>query len=614
MEFQPQEAASLSKLPTGGDESSTKKASGPASNIDSPSLSSSPNASRTDFEGSDHMDDDELQDGVAPNVPRVSSSPDDVVTWEPLALVQTRTSIGSSASRPPEYEVVFEPGDPENPKNWPTWYRAWIIFSVSFSTWAVVVYSTTYTSIIPGLGDEFNVSAQISTLGVTTYLFGLAAGSVIVAPLSEIYGRRPVYIICLLAWAALVVPCGLATSIEEILVVRFFGAFFGAAMVSNSPGTIVDIMDHEYLSLGMSCWSIAPLNGPVTGPIIGGFVYQYMGWRWANWIVLIIGGAAILVIFTVKETYTPTILQRKAARKRKETDDERYWSQFDQRASTLEILKLNMGRPFVLAVTEPILIFFNIWISIIYAILYLCFVAYPIVFVQYRQWSPGFAGLGFLGIGIGTMIAICLEPLWRRIINSHEKDPETGHVFPEAIGSVMCIGSFLTPIGQLVFSWTSLPPIHWAIPIAFGIPFGLGNTLAFIYSGNYLAGCYEYYAASAMAGNAVIRSVLGGTLPLAGNAMYKALTPQWAGTLLGLCEVLLIPIPFIFYRYGDKIRAKSKIIRQMREERAKNAGKRARQLAREVRRMAREQALREGETETKVVQVSEGTVNTREVV
>lgn len=85
------------------------------------------------------------------------------------------------------------------------------------------MYSTTYTSIIPGLMDEFDVSAQISTLGVTTYLFGLATGSVIVAPLSEIYGRRPVYIVCLIAWAALVVPSALADSMATILVVRFFG-------------------------------------------------------------------------------------------------------------------------------------------------------------------------------------------------------------------------------------------------------------------------------------------------------------------------------------------------------------------------------------------------------
>jgi len=225
-------------------------------------------------------------------------------------------------------------------------------------------------------------------------------------------------------------------------------------------------------------------------------------------------------------------------------------------------------------------------ISIIYGILYLCFVAYPIVFSQYRGWSAGFTGLAFLGIGVGTLIAIFTEPVWRRIINSHAKD-ETGHAVPEATAAVMSIGAVLTPIGQLGFSWTCLPAkIHWLAPVAFGIPFGMGNTLCFIYGSNYLAAAYGIYAASALAGNTVMRSVFGAALPLAGKAMYDALTPQWAGTLLGLLEVLLVPIPIIFYYHGDKIRAKSRVIRQMRKDQLKNEGRRAKYVDRVARRAA----------------------------
>lgn len=221
-------------------------------------------------------------------------------------------------------------------------------------------------------------------------------------------------------------------------------------------------------------------------------------------------------------------------------------------------------------------------ISIVYGILYLCFVAYPIVFTQHRGWSVGMSGLAFVGIATGTLLAIFLEPFWRRIINnSPKRDPETGRAAPEATALIMSIGALLTPLGQLVFSWTCLPAsIHPAVPIAFGIPFGMGNTLSFIYGSNYLAGAYGIYAASALAGNAVIRSVIGGALPLAGPAMYLAMTPQWAGTFLGLLEVLLIPIPFMFYRYGDQIRARSRVIQQMREEQAKAERRQARTEAR----------------------------------
>ncbi|KAI9902004.1 hypothetical protein N3K66_003821 [Trichothecium roseum] len=501
---------------------------------------------------------------------------------ETHAIGQTKTaaSAWSTASRPPDFEVIFEDGDPENPKNWPFWYRTWILVVVAFTCWVVVLYSTSYTSSTPGLVKEFGSSTTITTLGMTMYLLGLATGSLIVAPLSELYGRRPVYMICLCIWALLILPSALAKSLTAIIVSRYFCAVFGAVMISNSPGTVVDLSQPEYLALTMSLWSIAPLNGPSLGGIIGGFVFQYLGWRWSNWLVLILGGVAIACMATVKETYAPQVLKQKAARLRKETGDDRWWCQYEVKMPTSQLIKTNLSRPFILFATEPILWFLNAWVSLVYGVLYLCFVAYPIVFSQHRGWSPGISGLAFCGMGLGTLIAIFSEPLIRKIINAQPRDPETGKVVPESIALIMAIGSILSPIGQLVFAWTCLPAsIHWAVPIAFGIPFGVGNTLCFIYASNYLAGAYGIYAASALAGNAVLRSIFGGVLPLAGPKMYAALTPQWAGTLLGLMEVVMIPIPFIFWRYGSKIRAKSRVIRQLREDQERLDEKRARNLA-----------------------------------
>lgn len=142
---------------------------------------------------------------------------------EPITYTRTGTSIGSTASRPPEFEVYFEENDPENPRNWPLWYRCWCIFCVSFATWVATLYSTSYTSSTPGLIEDFGSTTTIVTLGMTTYLLGLAAGSLVVAPLSELYGRQIVYIVCLCLWAILIVPCGLAQSLTTIIVVRFIG-------------------------------------------------------------------------------------------------------------------------------------------------------------------------------------------------------------------------------------------------------------------------------------------------------------------------------------------------------------------------------------------------------
>lgn len=318
---------------------------------------------------------------------------------------------------------------------------------------------------------------------------------------------------------------------------------------------------------------------------------QYWGWRWANWIVLILGGVAAALMWILRETYSPTLLQNLAKKKRKATGEERYWSRYDQRLGFIELMKVNLSRPFVMAIKEPICVFWNLYIAIIYGkvgsshqapvadnvtgLLYLCFVAYPIVFQGIRGWSLGFSSLAFIGIGIGSLVIIASEPLIRRMIDSHKPEPGTDKPPPEAMMSIVCIAAVLCPIGELWFAWTCVPAsIHWALPIAAGIPFGAGNTAVFIYASSYLVHSYGIYAASAMAGNSLMRSVLGGTIPLAGPAMYEKLGANWAGTLLGILEVIIIPIPFVFYRYGAKIRMKSALIRELREDQERGERKR----------------------------------------
>ena len=158
-----------------------------------------------------------------------------------------------------------------------------------------------------------------------------------------------------------------------------------------------------------------------------------------------------------------------------------------------------------------------------------------------------------------------------------------------------------SPIGEIWFAWTCLPPVHWIVPILAGIPFGAGNTAVFIYGVNYLAQSYgsrcsfelylqvlmttkadmripTVYSASALAGNALIRSLFGGGLPLAGPKMYATLNAHWAGTLLGLLQVALIPIPVVFYKYGHKIRMKSALIKEMQQELERLENRRAPKL------------------------------------
>lgn len=158
------------------------------------------------------------------------------------------------------------------------------------------------------------------------------------------------------------------------------------------------------------------------------------------------------------------------------------------------------------------------------------------------------------------MLAIAFEPLLRKVIDWHTKDPETGEVPPEAMTIVVIFGAILLAVGQLWFAWTCQPAVHWIVPIVAGVPFGAGNACVFIYANSYIARSYGIYTASALSGNMFFRSVMGACLPLAGPSMYSKMGLNWASTLLGLVEAACISIPVVFYIYGHRIRQASPMI------------------------------------------------------
>ncbi|KAF8433453.1 major facilitator superfamily domain-containing protein [Terfezia claveryi] len=478
-------------------------------------------------------------------------------------------------------EVHFEVNwdgydDPENPQNWALWIRACILMGVSFQTTIVVLYSTSFLSGGPGMMKDFGITSKtILALGMTVFMIGLAFGPLVLAPMSELYGRRPVYILTLGLAFILVLPACFANNYGTILAVRFIGAFMGSVSLANAPGTLGDIFGEDYRAFAFSCYFLAPMNGTVLGPVIGGVIYQSLGWKWINWVVFILLGVCFLIALATPETYAPTLLKHKAERLRKEMGDERYRSRFCpnkdyppiKTGSKMfwKLIGTNVKRPIVMGVTEPVLIFWEIYVAIIYAILYLSFVGYPIIFSELRGWSPAFTGFAFGGMGLGACSAIAFDPLNRRVYNMHKVDPDTGKRPPEARIACLCVTAILSPVSMLWFAWTCYPTrIHWVWPILAGVPYGLSNALIFLHSNAYLVDSYGRCAA---------------ILPLFGGQMYTRLGPNWAGTLVGLIAVLIIPIPWTFYKWGKKIRLRSPMLRQMEEEARLDAEKMARREA-----------------------------------
>lgn len=98
---------------------------------------------------------------------------------------------------------------------------------------------------------------------------------------------------------------------------------------------------------------------------------------------------------------------------------------------------------------------------------------------------------------------------------------------------------------------------------------------------NYVVDAYEIYAASAMGATSACRSIFGVILPFAAAPLYERLGIAWACTLLGCLSALMCAIPFVFIRYGSKIRQHSKFCQEIRQKKAKDEEKQRIQWERE---------------------------------
>lgn len=130
---------------------------------------------------------------------------------------------------------------------------------------------------------------------------------------------------------------------------------------------------------------------------------------------------------------------------------------------------------------------------------------------------------------------------------------------PEFRLPMMIYTAPLLPVGLVIYAWTTHYAVHWIVPImATGIV-GLGNLMAFMCISTYLIDAFSVYAASALAANTVIRSVMGAVLPLCGQKMYKSLGLGWGSTTLALVAFALLPVPIVINRYGERLRKKFEI-------------------------------------------------------
>jgi multidrug resistance protein len=135
--------------------------------------------------------------------------------------------------------------------------------------------------------DFQSTSATFPTFVISIFVLGFACGPLLFSPLSEIFGRVIIYNITNVLFVGFTIMCAISRGEAMLLAFRFLSGFAGVATITIGPGTIADLMPREKRGKAVSIWAVGTILGPMTGPIIGGYVTEAAGWRWMFWVISI---------------------------------------------------------------------------------------------------------------------------------------------------------------------------------------------------------------------------------------------------------------------------------------------------------------------------------------
>ncbi|RVX67365.1 hypothetical protein B0A52_09146 [Exophiala mesophila] len=295
-----------------------------------------------------------------------------------------------------------------NPRNWRTKDRRTLMLLMSIiATISPMASSLCAPGIADTMADLHEPSRVLGSLMITIFVLGYAVGPLFLAPLSEMYGRYPVVVISTWFFTVWLLGCSFAPSMSSLIVMRFLAGVGGSGIITISPAIVGDLYPVERRAFGSAIIIGSQSTGPIIGPIAGGFITQYLGWRWSYWI-LVICASAITGLTTVfmKESNAVVLLEKKVKRLRKVLGRNDLYSPLQPQMSPLELVQRSLLRPLKLLVKSPIVLLMSVFVATAYALLYLMFTTIPTVFEDTYGWSAQLAGLAYLGLGIGTFIAL----------------------------------------------------------------------------------------------------------------------------------------------------------------------------------------------------------------
>ncbi|KAK1978587.1 major facilitator superfamily transporter [Colletotrichum cereale] len=456
------------------------------------------------------------------------------------------------------------PDDPEKPRNWKLSKRLACTIQISIIATALACAAGIDAAVLPQAAEDFGVSHVAESLSTGMYLIGQGVGCLVAGPFSETFGRNIVYTGSMVIFIFWILACGLAPNFGAHITFRLLAGCAASAPLTCCGGSVSDMFNPLEKTWAFPIYAINAFGGPMLGAVMGAYIgpSTFVTWRWAEWTMLILSGLVLVcILLFMPETYEPVLLGWKAKHLRQATGDDRYHSEHEVGNITLfNRLKVSMTRPFVMA-TEPIIFAITVYLSLIYIVIFTFLVSWPWIFEYPYQIGQGLSNVIFISMFIGLQLVYIIIPVIYKMTSNDIKSAqlEGGQFKPEIrLWYGMLGASCAIPVSLFWIGATARPDVSIWSPILAVALFGYGIMGIFICIYMYVIDCYESYSASALTLAAFVRYCCAGAMTVVGIPLYSNMGTDHALYLLGGISALLAPIPFVFFKWGNLLRERSK--------------------------------------------------------
>ncbi|PGH12529.1 hypothetical protein AJ80_06690 [Polytolypa hystricis UAMH7299] len=433
-------------------------------------------------------------------------------TGDSEALTPVTFKTESDGTRSDPDLVVWEgPNDPSNPKNW-TLTKRWSI--TVLNSLFMFVSPISSSMVAPAFGvirSDFVIKTDFETqMVLSIFVLASALGPLVISPLSEVYGRRPVLHITCLTYLVFNLACAFSKTSTQLLIFRFLAGVGGSAP-SIGGGILADCWKAHERGKSLGFYYIFPLMGPAVGPIIGAFIVQHTTWKWMFYATSILSALIQFIgIFALPETYGPKILHNKAAKLRKSTGNPRLHTKFEERnKSVYHILLQALIRPTKLLCTQPIIQVLALYTAYVYGLMYLALSTFPLVWEDIYGQRADIAGLNYISLALGFCLATQICAPINDYIYARLKRRNGGIELPEYRIPLMIPGAILIPLGFFCYGWSIQVKAHWIVPNIGAALFGSGIIITMQCVTSYVIDAYSIYSASSIAAITVLRALAG---------------------------------------------------------------------------------------------------------